>query len=190
MSPICLCFRFCFCFWPLPCRSPGRAAHLLRGAGTVPLFLMLLSLPQPLRAATDSDTFQVTASVLAACSITANDLNFGNYNPVSGTPLNAATTLEITCTNGAAYEVGLSAGLGAGASVATRFMTNGGNQLAYSLYSDAARTSGWGETSGVNTVSGTGSGALQALTVYGQIPGGQSVPAGLYTDTVTATITY
>ena len=162
----------------------------LRRSAAASFFTILLSFLQPLQAATDSDTFQVTASVLAACSITANALNFGNYNPVSGTPLNAATTLEITCTNGAAYEVGLSAGLGAGASVATRFMTNGGNQLAYSLYSDAARTSVWGETSGVNTVSGTGSGALQALTVYGQIPGGQSVPSGLYTDTVTATITY
>jgi spore coat protein U-like protein len=39
-------------------------------------------------------------------------------------------------------------------------------------------------------VTGTGNGAIQALTVYGQTPAGQYVSPGSYTDTITATITY
>ena len=49
----------------------------------------------------------VTADVVASCSITANDLAFGDYDPVSSTPLDMATTIEVTCTNGADYTVSL-----------------------------------------------------------------------------------
>jgi spore coat protein U-like protein len=40
-------------------------------------------------------------------------------------------------------------------------------------------------------VAGTGTGVVHSLTVYGQIPAGQSVTTtGSYTDTITATVTY
>ena len=52
-------------------------------------------------------------------------------------------------------------------------MVNGVNTLGYGLYSDATWTTNWGNTAATNWVSGTGTGAAQALTVYGQIPAGQ-----------------
>jgi spore coat protein U-like protein len=53
--------------------------------------------------------------------------------------------------------------------------------LSYSLFSDPSRALNWGQT--------PGSGAVQALTVYGQAPARQLAPSP-YTDTVIATITY
>jgi len=70
-------------------------------------------------------------------------------------------------------------------------MTDGSNTLEYNLYTDAGRTTVWGDgTASSVTAAGTGSGAQQSLTVYGRIPASQSVPAGSYSDTVTATINF
>jgi spore coat protein U-like protein len=62
--------------------------------------------------------------------------------------------------------------------------------LGYALFSDASRTVNWGQTIGTDTVTGTGNGAAQAITVYGQATAGQFVAPGAYTDTITATVTY
>jgi spore coat protein U-like protein len=66
----------------------------------------------------------------------------------------------------------------------------GTSLLAYSLFSNPAMSINWGQTIGANTVIGTGTGVQQSLTVYGQIPAGQVVNPGSYTDTITATVTY
>jgi spore coat protein U-like protein len=62
--------------------------------------------------------------------------------------------------------------------------------LHYHLYSDSGHTVNWGNTVGTDTVSMTGSGVAQTLTVYGQVPAGQFVTPGSYSDTITVTLTY
>ena len=62
--------------------------------------------------------------------------------------------------------------------------------LGYKLFRDSGRTLNWGNTVGTDTVSGTGNGIAQLLTVYGQVPAGQFPRPGNYADTITATITY
>ncbi|MDX2236267.1 MAG: spore coat U domain-containing protein [Hyphomonadaceae bacterium] len=141
-------------------------------------------------AATASDTMTVTATVVQSCQVVANDLSFGAYNPIATTDLDATTTLDVTCTSGTGYIVSMDAGVGSGATIATRKMTSSGNTLNYSLYRNAARTQVWGQTSGTDTVSGTGTGAVQSLTVYGRAPAAQAAPPGSYSDTVTVTVTY
>jgi spore coat protein U-like protein len=123
------------------------------------------------------------------CGISATDLNFGNY---TGTVLNATTAIQVGCSSGTTYKVGLSAGNGAGASTNDRRMTlsGGSAQLKYGLFSDSGRRTNWGNTAGTDTVSGTGTATTQTLTVYGQVPAKQSVAQGTYTDTITATLTY
>ena len=69
-------------------------------------------------------------------------------------------------------------------------MTSGANTVNYSLYTDIARSTVWGNTVGTDTKSGTGNGSAQTLTVYGQLPAGQYPTPGSYSDTITATITY
>lgn len=141
-------------------------------------------------AATASDSFQVTATVVTSCEVTATDLGFGAYDPVVATPLDASTTIEVRCTNGAGYVIALGAGIGSGATTASRRMTAGGDTLVYSLYQNAGRTTLWGDNAGVDTVAGTGSGAAQVLTIYGRAPARQTSPAGAYADTITVTLTY
>lgn len=140
------------------------------------------------QATVSQTSFSVQATVTAACSVSASTLNFTSYDPTGGN-VDRTTTVSITCTNGTAYNVGLDAGLTTGATVTTRQMTSGSNTLNYSLYSNSGRTTNWGNTSGTDTVPGTGSGAAQSLTVYGRIPGSQtSVVAGSYSDTITVTV--
>jgi spore coat protein U-like protein len=133
-------------------------------------------------------TFNVTATVLKDCIVTATALPFGNY---TGAVVNASSTVTVTCTSGTTYTVGLNQGLTTGATVTTRQMgiTQPAGGLNYSLLTTSYTGANWGNTSG-SWVSGTGNGAAQALTVYGVLPAGQYVPPGSYTDTITATVTY
>ncbi len=136
---------------------------------------------------TDTTHFSLTVVIQNACTISANPLSFGNY---AGALLNATTTLSVTCTNTAPYTVGLNAGTSTGATVTNRMMTGpGGALLDYALYSNSSRSINWGNSAG-SWVTGTGTGAVQTLTVYGQIPANQTRISGTYTDTITATITY
>jgi spore coat protein U-like protein len=126
--------------------------------------------------------------VAPGCGISANPLNFGSY---TGSVLQATTTLQVGCTGGDAYSVSLNAGSGSNATVTTRKMMLGTNTLNYLLYTSNTYATVWGDgTSGTSTVPGTGTGTVRSLTVYGQIPAGQSPPAGTYTDTIIATLTY
>lgn len=139
-------------------------------------------------AQTSSDTFQVSAQVNATCSIVANDLSFGTYDP-TGPDVNVATNLEVTCTNGAGYEIGLDGGTTAN-DVNNRAMGGpGADVLNYALYRDPGRNQNWGNTAG-NTVTGTGTGATEIVQVYGELLNNQFVQSGLYTDNVVATIDF
>jgi spore coat protein U-like protein len=151
---------------------------------------LALAAPGPAHAGSDDDTFQVTATVLAACIVVASDLSFGVYDPTSASPTDASSTLDVTCTNGAAYTVALDPGAGVGATVSARKMNKGADELTYGLYRNAGRTLVWGQTVGVDTLAGTGTGAVQSLTVYGRIPAGQAAPAGAYADQVTVTVSF
>jgi spore coat protein U-like protein len=163
----------------------------MRRIGSALLFAVAaFAIPQTALAGTDTDPMTVTATVIASCDVDANDLAFGSYDPVSSTPLDAATTVSVMCTTGTTYDVLLNAGTGSGASVTTRKMTSGANLLNYSLYSNAGRSAVWGTSVGSDTIAGTGNGAAQTLNVYGRIPINQTAPAGSYTDTITVTVSY
>lgn len=122
------------------------------------------------------------------CGISAGNLSFGNY---TGTVLNATSTIQVGCSPSTAYNVGLNAGTAPGATVTTRKMTGPKAALLnYGLFSNSGHTTNWGNTVGTDTVVEQANGQTQSLTVYGQIPAGQSVGTGSYVDTITATITY
>jgi spore coat protein U-like protein len=143
-------------------------------------------------AAQTTTTFAVTATVVAACSLSATPLAFGSsVNVLSGNDIDNTSVVTATCTNGSAYTIGLNAGTASGATVTTRKMTSGANTLNYALYTDAARTTNWDNIGGTNVVSGTGTGSGVDHTVYGRIPSGQTtVPTGAYADTITVTINF
>ena len=139
---------------------------------------------------TVSTTFRVSARVEAVCEVTASDLAFGTYTAQAGTPLQGTTLLRATCTPGTTYNVGLDAGTSPGATVNQRKMVSGANNLNYQLYSDSARSTIWGNTTGTDTVTGAGTGLAVDHTVYGAVPAAQVIPAGDYQDTITVRVYY
>lgn len=129
-----------------------------------------------------------SAAVLASCTVVGSTIAFGAY---TSTQVDQTGSIAVGCTNGISYSVGLDAGAGSGATTAVRKLTGSlGGSLDYTLYRDSGRTSNWGSTNGTDTQSGNGNGIVQNLTVYGRIPSGQTPQTGVYTDTVTITLTY
>ena len=142
-------------------------------------------------AATETTTFQVTATVASSCKVTATDLDFGAYDPLAAA-LDGTSTITATCTAQTPYGIGLSAGNGTPAAT-TRAMTgNDGasTQLDYELYSDTTRSAIWGAPGGATVAQSALTGGALNYTVYGRIPASQYVPAANYADTVTVTVTY
>jgi len=139
--------------------------------------------PSPSFAATTSAPIAVSATVVATCIVSATGMGFGNY---TGAVANATSTVTVQCTNSTPYTVALDAGTSAGSTVAARKMTGAvGVFLNYGLFSDSGRSANFNTTASI-----TGNGLGQPITVYGQVPAGQYVAPGSYTDTVTATVTY
>lgn len=141
-------------------------------------------------AATATGTLNLSITITASCTVASvSAINFGSVGAI-GANIDQTSTLTVNCSNTTPYTIALSAGGGTGATVASRKMKSGTNQINYSLYRDTARAQVWGTTTGTDTVAGTGTGANQALTIYARVPP-QAVPApGTYTDAVTVTVTY
>ncbi len=151
-----------------------------------------ISLPAAANAASTSGTLNVSATVTANCTISTSALAFGNVNTISGSNVDGAGAIIVTCTNGTAWTAAAGVGSGSGASFSARNMTGGANLLSYNLFTDGARTSVWGDGTGSTAaLASTGTGAAQNIPVYGRIASGQTaVPAGSYADTVSVTVTY
>ncbi len=145
-------------------------------------------------AGSTSGTLEIGATVVVACQVTGSTLNFGAaLDPLQTPgPVDAMTSLALTCTRTTPYSVALSAGANAGNASAfgNRAMTSGTHSLPYQLYLDAGRTQVWGDGNSSGLYTGTGTGSQQMLTVYGRLPSLNGIPPGNYSDTVTLTITY
>jgi spore coat protein U-like protein len=140
-----------------------------------------------------SITFPFTASATVPnnCSIaSAGNLEFGSVAGTITANRDQTSTLTFTCTGRTAWNVGLDNGQNASGSFRRMRLGTSNNYVTYDLYRDAARTQRWGTTIGADTATGTGSGSAQSLTVHGRVPATQAVPAGLYRDVVTVTVTY
>ena len=142
-------------------------------------------------AATTATTMPVTAVTVNACAVVASPLVFGTLNQLGGATNDSQTSLVVTCTPGTSYNVGLDNG--AHAVGGTRYMDPaiGTGAIPYALYSDAARTTAWGNTVGTNTVANVAAVLPATLTVYGRIPGNATPGVGgAYSDLVTVTVTF
>src|SRR5690348_7226588 len=151
---------------------------------------LLQSVELPL-ATTATTSFTVQITLANTCTVTTPaTLNFGPSVGLLTANVAATTTFSVTCTTSADYTIGLNAGTGSGATVAARKMTNGGNAVTYSLYTDASHTTVWGNTPQTDTVGSTGTGGADNYTIYGLVPPQTTPPQGTYTDTITLTVTY
>jgi spore coat protein U-like protein len=136
-----------------------------------------------------TSSFTVSASVLATCTISATDLNFGATSVITSN-VDSSSQLTPRCNNGLPYTIALNGGSSSAINPASRKMTKGADQITYGLYRDAARSLPWGSTTGSNTAAGTGTGSNQSVPVYGRVPPQATGSPGSYTDTIIASVTY
>ena len=92
-------------------------------------------LSQPALAETATSNMAVSASVPSVCSVDAGAMEFGEVANSGAT--NATTGIDVNCTAGGAYTVGLGNGLHSVSS--QRSLRSGANFLAYGLFKDAGR---------------------------------------------------
>ncbi|WP_284074166.1 Csu type fimbrial protein [Acinetobacter nosocomialis] len=129
-----------------------------------------------------------------------SNVDFGNINDIGITKRDYTTqgAVNTTCNSGTPYSIYLGDGNNR-ISGGFRRMANSNNEfIPYQLYKDAAYSSVWDATGGVNSVggtggvSGTGTGNAQTTTVYGKIPQGTTIASrpGSYSDSVVVTVTY
>ncbi len=158
------------------------------------LVASMIAVGTPAFASNGVNTFGVSANLSSSCSISGSTLNFGTgIDPIqAAVPLNATSTLSVTCSNTTPYIVALDAGTHAGgtSNFSARKIQNGTSTLGYQLYTDAAHLLVWGNGIGTVTSIGIGTGSTQAVSIYGQLPDLTGAIPGTYTDTVTVTITY
>lgn len=122
----------------------------------------------------------------ATCNVSAIGVNFGSYDTFSNQSLDSTGNITVSCDVSANYTISLSPGAG---SYASRAMTSGSHTLNYNLYSDATRTTVWGDGT-ASTVTISGSGTTGNPPVYGRIPARQNAYVGTYSDTITVTLTF
>ncbi len=131
--------------------------------------------------------FSVTANVTSQCAVSASTLDFGSVGLLLANT-DGTSTVTVQCASGVAYQVGLDNGQHATGT--TRRLQGPGGLVTYELYRNTTRTQRWGSTLNTDTVTGSGNGGNQALTVYGRVPNQTTPSAGTYNDTITVTVTY
>jgi spore coat protein U-like protein len=130
----------------------------------------------------------IASDASSACSVSAQGVNFGSYDPFGISNLDGAGNVAVTCDPGVAYTIALSSG---GGTYAARVMANGPFSLRYNLYTDASRILVWGDGNGTTmTVGGSGAATATNVTIYGRIPAAQNVHVGNYFDSVVVTVMF
>ena len=140
-------------------------------------------------AASTFDTFDITASVAAACNISSmQDMAFGAYDPTGG-PVSATADLQFSCTKNTGYDITVEGPT----QLTTREMTGGtfADKLGYEVYYDSGHSLVWANV--IGNIQGQGvtpNNNVQTKTVYGQIGGGQDVSVDSYTQTLDITVNF
>lgn len=138
-----------------------------------------------------SANLTVTATVADTCGVVDSVLSFGTVSPSAGTTLPVTGSVNVTCTLGTAFSVGL--GNGTNASGSTRRMRQGtsSNYLTYEIYKDLTATTRFGDTGSSDRAAGIGVGLLAVpIAFYGTVASGQTVGTGAYSDTVQINLYY
>ncbi|GAB6387813.1 Csu type fimbrial protein [Stutzerimonas marianensis] len=161
-------------------------------------FWALLLQGQAASAASKTATVGIQAELIPACTAgsaqaggtTFGTLDFGTHvsldNIVTVVGQAGAGALRVSCLTETPYRVLISGGNSG--STADRMMTGpGAATLHYNLYTDANFNVLWDDSTGV---SGMGNGQDQWLPVYGRMPAQPVAATGLFSDTLTVTVSW
>ncbi len=128
----------------------------------------------------------------ALCTAGTTNVNFGNYDVFQTAQANSTGSITITCdktTNNVTVNISQSSYSGV---FSPRQMKKAGSidLLNYNLFTNPALLNVWGDgTLGTSNFTGqVRKNSPAVLTVYGSVPAGQDVSAGLYSDILTVTV--
>ncbi len=170
----------------------------------------------PAQSGTLQGAFQVSAQVggSACTTIAAGPLSFGSSTQTG--QATATSAVSVNCSAGTAYSIAANGsnpiacvGNSSGTQSVQEFYAmgtfTGSNSVpVYGLFADSAMTKplatggtnpcATGGTGTLSPLTGTGTGAVQSLTIYGVMAAsaisGATTPAGTYSDTATITLTF
>jgi spore coat protein U-like protein len=147
-------------------------------------------LVSPAKAGSTTAQFDVTLTIQAGCEVTGpNDLDFGTHSFIDSA-ITATTTFSIRCSSGTTGTIALNGGSGASQSIGTRTIETGTNSINYNLYTAADYLTIWGDGTTGSTVTHSGTGSATTLTIYGRVAAPQTAATGIYSDTITMTVTF
>jgi spore coat protein U-like protein len=136
------------------------------------------------------------AVCFCTCTVTGSPITFGGFVPLNNAALDVGGSVQVDCSGIgllSTYDLKLSAGLYG--SFAAREMRSGANPLLYNLYSNAGRTTIWGDgTGGYGAVSINNPLSLMSwsstTSVYGRIPAAPSTKLGSYSESIVVKVEY
>ena len=154
-------------------------------------------------AATATGTLTVKAAITNSCVLNTSAtgtttnavLDFGTLsslatNEDADTTTTGGTSIKVLCNNTVPWTLSFDGGKNA--QTTQRRMIGGATSneyIPYNLFSDTGRATAIGIAT--TAYSGTGTGIVQTVNVYGRIPAGSALPsAGSYVDTVKKTENY
>lgn len=134
-------------------------------------------------------------SAHAACRVTTTGIDFGAYDVFAAVPRDTAGTVTVACDRNPPTDITISIGASP---------TSGGfnprrmrhatlpDRMNYNLFTSPSMVTVWGDGSaGTSTVQlrKVNRNRPVTTTIFGRIPPGQDVSVGVYSDSVTVTIT-
>ena len=130
-----------------------------------------------------------------SCSfVSVTGVNFGNYDVYGAADVASSGGITFNCKKvGGVQTLSIDISQGGSGTYFPRKMSKGVERLNYNLYLDAAHTQVWGNSTGGTVHFGPFDpidNFNHVVTVYGLLPAGQDVSAGLYSDTVVVTINF
>lgn len=127
---------------------------------------------------------QVTASVVAGCTLVADPLAFGTYAAGQSNDKLGQADMKYTCPSGLNITLTLNGGIHGNEAGRLMNSPTTGNNLPYQLFQEVGLTNVWGTGASGITVASTAS-TQQTHPVFGRIPSGEgAAPASNYADTV------
>jgi len=129
---------------------------------------------------------------LASCSFrSVTDVGFGDYNVFDTLPdTGGVGSITIKCQGGPGNAFDVTLSTGQSHSYASRLMMSGANTLTYNIYTSATRSIVWGDGHGGSSTQTAYKNSTTTLSLFGQIPAGQDVANGIYTDNLIATVNF
>jgi len=131
----------------------------------------------------------------AACRVTTTGIDFGAYDVFAAVPRDSAGTVTVACDRNPPTDVTVSVGrspTSGGFNPRQMRRTSGTDRMNYNLFPSPSMVTVLGDGSaGTATVllKNVNRNKPVVMTIYGRIPPGQNVSVGVYSETVTVTIT-